>query len=74
MKETKINEPPSYNSYCFIYYDNKLIGYTNSYHEADEICKHNIKYQWAFGLSIKNKQKREEYYNKLPQINFNIKN
>ena len=59
---------PSYNSYCFIYYNNNLVGYTNSYREAEDICKKNIEYQWDFGLTIKNKQKREEYYRKLPQL------
>ena len=59
---------PSYNSYCFIYFDNNLIGYTNSYYEAENICKHNFRYQWGFGLAIKNEKKRKEYYSKLPQL------
>ena len=59
---------PLYNSYCFIYLNNELVGYTHSHSEADAICKLDGRYQWDFALMIKNKEKREEYYSKLPQL------
>ena len=50
---------PLYNSYCFIYLDNELVGYTHSHSEADAVCKVDGRYQWDFALMIKNKKKRE---------------
>jgi len=64
------NIKPLYQSYCFIYLDNNLIGYTHTHSEAKAICKLNSKYQWEFALAIKNTQKRENYYANLNLMTF----
>jgi hypothetical protein len=64
---SKINIP-EYNSYCFIYMNNNIIGYTNTNKEANNICKINNRYQWDYNNSVKNIDDRIDLYNILPQL------
>jgi len=59
---------PPYNSYCFIFYGEQIIGYAHTDKEADAICKRDRRYIWDYNNFIKNKTKRVKLYNSLPQI------
>ena len=67
MTDTK-RGPPIYNSYCFIYLNNKIIGFTNTSSEADSICSFNPNYQWDYNNVVKSKEERVNLYRTLPQL------
>tara|TARA_B100001029_G_C15015357_1_gene426975 strand:+ start:692 stop:916 length:225 start_codon:yes stop_codon:yes gene_type:complete len=67
MEKKQLDWP---HSYCFIYIDNKIIGYTNTNREAIDICKMDYKYQWDYNNRVK---KRIYLYNTLPQLVFSNK-
>ena len=60
---------PTYNSWCVLYKDNKIIGYVHTPEEADRICQIVSEYSWDYGLNISsNPEKRNKIYSKLDQV------
>lgn len=55
--------------WAVIYNNNKIIGYTPTFKEADDICKKNNTYSWDYARRVfKNKQKRIDMFKILEQI------
>ena len=66
------NSPPRYETYCFIYLEDKMVGKTRTYQEAEKFCKLNPDYQWDLNTCIKDKKKRIELYRDLPLFTLNM--
>lgn len=55
--------------WAVVYDGHKLIGYTSTFQEADDVCKKNNNYSWDFARRVfKSKQKRIEMFNQLEQL------
>ena len=64
-----MNTKSHYNSWVIIYENDKIIGYTPTMNEAEEICKKNNDYFWEFAKNVeKNDSKLEILFNKLKLI------
>ncbi len=57
------------NYWVVLFNKNKIVGYTPTFQEADDICKNNNNYSWDFARGIfKTEQERIEMFNKLEQL------
>lgn len=72
MDKTK-SKTPTYNTWCVLYKDKKIIGYVHTADEADKICQHIPEYSWDYGLNISNNyEKRNRTYSNLEQVYFKL--
>ena len=56
-----------YNTRTLIYENNKIVGYTNTVKEADDLCIKNPKYSWDF--PPKNKKINYDKYKQFTVYN-----
>ena len=57
------------NYWVVLFNENKIVGYTPTFQEADDICKNNNNYSWDFARRVfKSEQKRIEMFNTLEQL------
>ena len=70
-----MNQQPSacgYDSWVIIYNKDKIIGFTSTYKEADDICKKYSNYNWEYAKNVyKNQEKRDKVFNQLNQLTIN---
>jgi hypothetical protein len=60
---------PIYDSWVIIYEGDKIIGYTHTYQEAENVCQKNNNYSWEFArIMYQDKTQRNTIYNTLTQI------
>ena len=49
-----------YDTWTIIFYLDKIVGYTTTYQEADDICCKNANYTWEFARDIYNDKKERD--------------
>lgn len=59
---------PKYDSWTLIYRDNKIIGYTHTEKEADDLCKNNNLLSWDSNKVVKGNLNKKELYKTLSQL------
>jgi len=65
MENTKIS---TYNNWCVLYKNNKIIGYVHNAEEANKICQTVLDYSWEYGLNNKN----NKIYDKPQHVNLKL--